>query len=127
MYIVVLSRTVVDSDWRFDNGVIVIFMIIFKTSVPINNSPNKDYTHLCDGSYTTYLYEMTPRLKPFRILLFCVRKYPFSSDMVFQATYKFLTSAKIQMQKIHQQKRIGYTFLYYKSVNTVFVFQVYLL
>ena len=29
MYIAVLSRTVVDSDWRFDNGVIIIFMISY--------------------------------------------------------------------------------------------------
>ena len=70
MYIAVLSRTVVDSDWRFDNGMIIIFMISFCQNIsPVNNSASKDYTHLYDGSYTTYLYEMTPRLKPFRMLL----------------------------------------------------------
>ena len=29
----------------------------FSWLVIVNNSPNKDYTHLYDGSYTTYLYE----------------------------------------------------------------------
>ena len=33
------------------------WLVIVKTSVPVNNSPTKDYTHLYDGSYTTYLYE----------------------------------------------------------------------
>ena len=45
------------------------WLVSVKTSVPVNNSASKDYTHLYDGSYTTYLYEMTPRLKPFRMLL----------------------------------------------------------
>ena len=40
----VLSRTVGDSDWRFLNRVIIIFMVTVKTSVPLN-SPNKNYTH----------------------------------------------------------------------------------
>ena len=30
----------------------------------LSTSPNKDYTHLYDWPYTTYLYKMTPRLKP---------------------------------------------------------------
>ena len=38
MYIAVLSRAVADSDWRFDNGVINIFMISYCQSVAVNKS-----------------------------------------------------------------------------------------
>ena len=55
MYIVVLSRTVVESDQRFDK-MIIIFMGIVKTSVPVN-SPTKYYTNLYDHNYTTNLYD----------------------------------------------------------------------
>ena len=58
-------------------------MIIVKTSVPVNNSPNKDYT--------VYLYEMTPRLEPFWIINYYIvsgNNYSYSSDMVF---YKLIT------------------------------------
>ena len=75
----VLSRTVGDSDWRFVNRVIIIFMVTVKTSVPLN-SPNKKYAH------DHLLSQMNPRLKPFRKiikLLYCVRKYSYSSVMVF--------------------------------------------
>ena len=67
MYIAVLSRTVVDSDWRVDTSGWSSFswLVIVKTSVPVNNSANKGYTHQCDESYTTYIYEMTPTHKLF--------------------------------------------------------------
>ena len=53
-------------------------MNIVKTSVPVNNSPNKDYT--------IFLYEMTPRLEPFWIINYYIvsgNNYSYSSDMVF--------------------------------------------
>ena len=50
----VLSRTVVDSDWRFINKVIINFMVIVNTSVPVN-SPNQNYTHLYDHIPLIYI------------------------------------------------------------------------
>ena len=50
----VLSRTVFNSDWRFIKMVIIIFVVIVKTSFPVN-SPNKNYTHLYDHIPLTYI------------------------------------------------------------------------
>ena len=49
----VLSKTVVDSVWRFINKVIINFMVTVKTAVPVN-SPNKNFSHLFDHFPLSY-------------------------------------------------------------------------
>ena len=105
MYIAVLSRTVVDSEWHFDTTgwSSSLSWLLPKHQSPVNNSPNKDYS--CN-IYTIYLYEMTPRLEPLRIIIIilCQEIFLLFWHGVLNYLQFSMTSAKIQIHNTSAKK-----------------------